>query len=736
MWLNKYTQGIRFKLMIPGALALLVVVVIIEWVFVPLHVNDRRAHLKQDQSEMLNVVASTLLEDILSGNLGHIYSVLDNAITVNSTWKGVALTDQSGIKLYPAHKLKETVVANKVLIHPILFGGRPIGNITLYYDDAQELREEKTEIQNIGIWVLATIFIALIVNYLWQDRVLRNPIHKLLNMANMLSEGNFTRSITVAGSDEIGQLGSAMEYLRANLVTVTEHMHEHSEHTQAILENVGEGIITIDEYGIINSFNSAACHIFGYETSEVVGMNINMLLPEPHRSRHDGYLANYLRTGKKNAIGRWLENFGVRSNGEQFPIKILISEIERQGRKIFIGVVRDITERKATERALYEARDRAQNYLDVASVMLFSLDKQGCVTMLNRAGCTITGCTFTDLQGRNWFDTCVPASDRHELRNYYAEVMAGKEPLYKYLQVKLINKKNEVRSLYLYGSLLQAGDGGISGVIFSGEDITEQRLIISERKQFQQQLVQAQKMEAIGQLTGGIAHDFNNMLAGVLGFAELAELIAHDIANKDLQEYLGHIRQSGERARDLVAKMLAYSRQREGGNPQPVLLSTVIPELLKLLRPILPSSIIVNTELEQISEAVVVDMVELQQVVMNLCINARDAMDHEGKLKIAVRKTAVHDMVCTSCQLPCDGHYVELSVSDTGTGIKQETIDKIFEPFFTTKEVGKGSGMGLSMSHGIVHTRGGHIVVESELGKGTTFRLLFPVAEQQMAKAS
>lgn len=734
MWRNKAKQGIRIKLMIPGAVALLVVLAIVEWWFVPLNVADRREHLEHDQKAMLAVVSSTLQEDVLSGNLGHIYSVLDNAVAVNKSWNGVMLTDESGVLLYPARKPSNTLISNEMLTQPILFAGKLIGRITLYYDTRTELQAEKAQIHDIAIWVLAIIFTALIANYIWQDTVLRRPVKKLVAMAKLLSGGDFSKAVTVSGNDEIGQLGSAMEFLRVNLITLTDHMREHSEHTQAILENVGEGIITTDEHGIVNSFNTAACNIFGYRPSEVVGMNIKMLLPELHRGRHDQYIADYLKTGMKKAMGRWLENIGIRSNGQQFPIRILVSEIERQGKKIFIGVVRDITERKQAERALLEARDTAQNYLDVASVMLLSLDKHGCITMLNKQGCSITGYQHDELIGKNWFDICALESDRHELQEYYNLVMAGEEPPLNYCQVKLLTKTGSVRTLFIYSSLLRATDGRISGVLYSGEDITEQQRIVKERRQLQQQLTQAQKMEAIGQLTGGIAHDFNNMLAGILGFAELSQDEARQAGNATIVEYLEHVRNSGERARDLVAKMLAFSRQRDSKTAQSVLLSSVIPELLKLLRPVLPTSIEIRTELEYSATPVLLDMVELQQVLMNLCINARDAMNHQGKLLISVRKVAMSEMACSSCHQQIMGDYVDLCVSDTGSGMNKATIEKIFEPFFTTKEVGKGSGMGLSMTHGIVHDRGGHVFVQSEPGKGTEFHLLFPIyAEQAVA---
>jgi PAS domain S-box-containing protein len=399
------------------------------------------------------------------------------------------------------------------------------------------------------------------------------------------------------------------------------------------------------------------------------------------------------------------------------------------------GSQSDISERRHAELALREAHDKAQQYLDTASVMMLSLDTQGCVRMINNKGCEITGYSGVELLACNWFDTCVPLSDRGEFSSYYHEVMAGRDELLGYLQMKLVTRNKGVRTLYLYSSMLRGADGGITGALFSGEDITDSQRIVQERRQLQMQLNQAQKMDAIGQLTGGIAHDFNTMLAGILGFAELAQEQANTLGDQTLVGYLEQVIKAGERARDLVIKMLAFSRHRNVSAPEPVLLSAVIPEMLKLLRPLLPASIKIHTELEA-APPVFVDTVELQQLMMNLCINARDAMRQAGTLNIVVRKVARQHVICDSCHASFSGNYTELCVGDTGTGIDPATLQKIFDPFFTTKEVGKGTGMGLAMLHGIMHGRNGHIEVESKSGVGSQFRLMFPASVQDEAGSS
>lgn len=260
---------------------------------------------------------------------------------------------------------------------------------------------------------------------------------------------------------------------------------------------------------------------------------------------------------------------------------------------------------------------------------------------------------------------------------------------------------------------------------------------IEERKQaeaqqfgLQKQLQQAQKMEAIGQLTGGIAHDFNNMLASIMGYTGLAqERFGCD--NDKLSEYLNEVNQASERARDLIAQMLAFSR---GGTSQSqaLYLEPLVKEAIKMLSSTMPSSIVVQTDFVSDLPKIMMDPVQVQQIVMNLCINARDAMHGDGRLIVAINIVNFErGQNCISCIKLIQGNYVELKVKDTGHGIDADILARVFDPFFTTKDIGKGTGMGLSMVHGIVHEHGGHILVESGLGEGTTFRLLFPSIQEK-----
>jgi len=249
-----------------------------------------------------------------------------------------------------------------------------------------------------------------------------------------------------------------------------------------------------------------------------------------------------------------------------------------------------------------------------------------------------------------------------------------------------------------------------------------------ERTLGEAQLRQSQKMEAIGHLTGGIAHDFNNLLTSIMGYVALAAERATG-ADPKLATYLEQATASCLRARDLIQQMLTFSRGGRG-DPQVIALAPRIGEALRLLRASLPATVAMRMELDDDAPPVLLDPVQLEQVLMNLVINARDAMRSSGELRVTLRKAAAA-AVCTSCRTPFGGEWVELAVADTGPGIPLDVQERMFEPFFTTKDAGHGSGMGLSTVHGIVHRHDGHVIVDTAPGRGAAFRMLFPAAERK-----
>lgn len=274
-------------------------------------------------------------------------------------------------------------------------------------------------------------------------------------------------------------------------------------------------------------------------------------------------------------------------------------------------------------------------------------------------------------------------------------------------------------------NLKSATIGGQPRIVAFTREITERKEAEERRARLEAELRRAQKMEAIGQLTGGIAHDFNNILTSVMGYIVLA--IERQAASGDerLAAYLDKAHESCDRARRLIEQMLMFSRGQRGA-PRPITLAEKVERSLSLLQPVMPATISLETALDRDAPAIMLDPVQLEQVLMNLCINARDALHGAGRIGISVSRTHVSDTLCSACRKPADGAFVELCVEDDGPGIAPEVLERIFEPFYSTKEVGKGTGMGLATLHGIAHEHGGHVIVETAPGNGARFRVLFP----------
>ncbi|MDH5446096.1 MAG: response regulator [Gammaproteobacteria bacterium] len=264
------------------------------------------------------------------------------------------------------------------------------------------------------------------------------------------------------------------------------------------------------------------------------------------------------------------------------------------------------------------------------------------------------------------------------------------------------------------------------------EDLTDQRKAEKERETFQKQLRQAQKMESIGHLTGGIAHDFNNILASIQGYTGLSlEMFGHD---PKLNQYLTEVSKASERARVLISQMLAFSR---GGTSEtkPLELTPHIRDAIKMLRSTMPSSIVIRDELTDDFPPAMVDAVQFHQIIMNICINSRDAIDNsEGVIDLSISHVNNEGQICSSCHKHIEGDFLTVKIRDTGKGMDSQTLNKIFDPFYTTKDVDKGTGMGLSVVHGIIHDHKGHVFVNTKPGEGTEFQLMFPVSHEDVVE--
>ncbi len=323
-----------------------------------------------------------------------------------------------------------------------------------------------------------------------------------------------------------------------------------------------------------------------------------------------------------------------------------------------------------------------------------------------------------------WIDKCIAGIQLHEL------------------EFRIIRPNGEICYVTGYSALKKDGKGNPYSLFGVVQDVTERKKIESERAKLHAQLLQAQKMEAIGHLAGGIAHDFNNVLGIILGNAQVLRRSAGDSVGsttmQQIERVTSEIANAGSRAKELISQMLLFSRapaETAVTDAPEILVESIIKEVVQMMRASIPSTIELKKQLLDCDLKVKIQPVHLHQVLLNLIVNARDAVGEYGNIDVRLERRLISDE-CGACHHSFAGDYVSISVSDSGRGISTQILPHIFDPFFTTKEMNKGSGMGLSVVHGVVHAANGHILINTNDNSGVCFQILFPVAGAQSVEAS
>lgn len=590
--------------------------------------------------------------------------------------------------------------------------------------------------------VLLTILLVLLgsASAVFIATLLTRNISDIANAVFRYGNGETDLAIPVNTTDEVGLLARSFNSMIRKVNERDRQLRENQQQFSSIVSLAEEGIISIDDNHRIVLFNLSAEKIFGYKSEEITGKDLSLLLPQYSKQKHQGLVAEFERSGvasrKIGSVERnGLEITGMTKSGKSVPLEATVSQAVVDGKKIFTTILRDVSGKKKEEIRLRISMDRLSQAQEVASMGSFVWNSEAMEMDWSDGMFNVLG-----------YDS---HRDLPSLQKIMDRVHDEDIPFFN-AEVERVFKSNKSVDIKVRSSLQHNGsdrqfhvciqpwkpeeafghDLSRDKAIGIIQDITELYRAEQDKQELQKQLQQSQKMEAIGQLTGGIAHDFNNILASIMGYTSLArERFARD--NEKLSSYLSEVETAGGRARDLISQMLTFSR---GGSSEPCTLQmrVVVKDSLKLLASTIPSSIMVKSHYENDLPKVLLDPVQLQQLVMNLCINARDSIQGSGEIDIRVYTSdPVDDAVCIACKQQIQTDNVVLEIKDSGSGIDSVLLDRIFDPFFSTKAVGKGTGMGLSMVHGIVHEHGGHIQVDSQPGEGSTFRLYFPAVSAE-----
>ena len=499
------------------------------------------------------------------------------------------------------------------------------------------------------------------------------------------------------------------------------------EQYRAIFNASEDALVLWDAHHKIVDVNPAFLELYRFKPEQIVGRGYPAHLPAE-------YIAQRVELVRRALAGETCElvTTALRNDGTSFEVELRIMPIRYRGLPHALSIARDITARVRAEEAVRASEARLRATIEAAFDCVVAIDADGRILEFNAAAERCFGHRRADVLGLSVADLVIPHRHRWAHSAGLARFRLTRDGAY-------IGRRVETSALRADGTefpveLTIGVAPSESGDMFIGylRDISDRKRADSEHAALETQLRQAQKMEAIGQLTGGIAHDFNNILASIMGYVVLAQDRPAAAADARIGDHLEQALASCRRARDLIQQMLTFSRVQRG-EARPLVLGEVVREVAQMLRVTLPTSLALDIEALDADCRVVFDPVQAQQAVLNLCINARDALEGHGRIEVRVRRRHQPASTCASCGRDVSGSFVELSVVDDGPGIPPAVRERMFEPFFSTKVPGKGTGMGLATVHRIVHEHAGHVLVETGSGNGTRFSLLLPEADSARA---
>jgi len=494
---------------------------------------------------------------------------------------------------------------------------------------------------------------------------------------------------------------------------------------EALFQKVADSIFITDTKGKIIAANDQSCRELGYTLEEILRLHMSEV--DASAGADDIFAANLFLLAN-NAIT--FETNHRRKDGSVFPVELNVCLIDLAGQQAVMGVARNITERKHAEQELRQSHELMSYIIKHNTSALAVHDKELKYLFVSERYLDDYKVKDKDVIGKHHYDVFPDLPQKW--RDIHQMALAG-------ITSKAENDRYDKEDGSVEWTTWECrpwheANGEVGGFVLYTEVVTDRIKAEEQKLLLLQQLHQAQKMEAIGTLAGGIAHDFNNILGGIIGYTELA--IDSLPPESMVIEYLNKVQGASYRASGLVKQILAFSRQ-SATDRIPLVPTALVMEAIKLLRQVLPSTILIKLQLDSDTGLILADPTQIHQIVMNLCTNSFHAMEHTGgNLNISLRNSELSPQNLQSQPHVLPGWYVELSVSDSGPGIAPEIKDRIFDPFFTTKEIGKGTGMGLAITHGIVTSYGGFITCESEPGNGTVFHVFFPVIEQNISPVS
>ena len=730
------------------------------------------SHKAEVQSAETLKAFSDYLKDSLELSLWNIdeegIQKICNSFFENSLVEKLKVMDHEGTVFFEKHREGLTRAAEKKT--RIMHGEMVVGHLEIALNQ-QGFRENQRQLMWFSLITLVAVTIVLLVTLRIVLKVfLVSPLNQLIQRTEQISQGEYDFVEFQAPQQEIRTIASRFNTMAERIrrrerslkdvnqrleKEIVEHRDAESallssqQELDSIIRSTPDVIYRLDTMGRF-TFVSEAIRRYGVTPEELIG---KPFLEYIHTDDWEiaRYRINERRTGSRSTQRLAIHAFGDygdrKADDNQREAKIdpvFLVDAEglyvsgESGVQVFVGtqgIARDITEHREMESARKESEDRLLLALDVSGAGIWQLDLKTNLFRVDERIYTLLGYNESDLvDGLKFIRERTSPETWKEIELKFNRHVTGRASMFDH-EFKLMSSQGQWKWFHTKAKVVRYDKDGhpetMVGIII---DTSERKEYEAEREHLELKLQQAQKMEAIGTLAGGIAHDFNNILGAILGYSQLTQM--HTADNPRVQGYVANIFKASERAKGLVEQILTFTRQGKS-QKMPCDIAIVLKEVVKLLRASIPSTIEIAQTIPSNLGTVMADQTQIHQVLMNLCTNAAHAMEARGgKLTVTLESCLMDKGSVAIGDDLLSGRYLQLSVRDTGAGMEKAVVDRIFEPYFTTKAVGEGTGMGLATVHGIVNDHGGRIFVESLPGKGSVFRVLFPVLENPAEVAS
>jgi two-component system, LuxR family, sensor kinase FixL len=490
---------------------------------------------------------------------------------------------------------------------------------------------------------------------------------------------------------------------------------------RAIVDTAVDAVVVIDGNGAIRSVNNATERLFGYATAELTGRNVKVLMPEPYAGEHDTYLANYLRTGQKKIIGIGREVVGRRKDGSIFPMDLSVGEARDGGEAIFVGIIRDITDRKAAELTQRESELRLRSILDTVPDAIVVIDAQGAIQSFSPAAERLFGYDSAEVIGRN-VNILMPTPYREAHDGYIERYLRTGERRIIGIGRIVTGRRKDGETFPME---LQIGEFTFAGArYFTGfvRDLTERQEAERRIQDLQAELLHASRLSVMGQMASTMAHELNQPLTAVTNYLEAGrQLLATGVGGPErINEMMEKAIAQAQRAGDVIRRLREFVGKGETERRIQNLNQLVEEALALALVGARQRGVRASLELDPTLTPVLVDHVQIQQVVLNLVRNAIEAMEQVERRELTIGTRRIREQ-----------GMAEVIVADTGPGIAPELADRLFQPFVTTKAT--GMGLGLSICREIVEGHQGRLTTAPVPSGGTVFRMTLPIASREGA---